>query len=294
MLVALCLLVAVLGPAAAFVPSAAAALRVPPSAQGLWDGGDNYEICHASINRTRPLDYAVGDIQRRLPTVAQRAAYIQQVNSCTERRSVVYVRPMHEINGDWSPWSQRTPYQFRHDFCALKRLWKANSTPEQWSRVRWVLGLNHGTSRGRGTPSDYFAACADLVGVSMYLHNGYHWSDWIGNQIGLRFWERYAWTRRCGSMYGVPHPGEHLHRCNIAASEWGVQNGWQDGRRNDVLAYRLTVHRMTRWAYHAPLCGDGTPWINPRTGRPCPRTPQAAPVPTPVPTPTPSPAPPPS
>jgi hypothetical protein len=27
---------------------ASAALRVPPRAQGLWDGGDNYEICHGS------------------------------------------------------------------------------------------------------------------------------------------------------------------------------------------------------------------------------------------------------
>jgi hypothetical protein len=299
-LVALCLLVAVLGPATASSSSpASAALRLPPRAQGLWDGGDNYEICHGSRYLTRPLDYAIGDIQRRLRTVAQRAAYIQQVNTCTDRRSMVYVRPMHEINGDWTPWSSRTPYEFRRDFCALKRLWKANSTRDQWSRVRWVLGLNHGTSTGRGRPSDYFTPCADLIGVSMYLRLGYTWSFWTGTDIGLTFWQRFAWARKCGSMYRRPQPGEHVHRCNVAASEWGVQNGWRDGRRNDIAGYRSSMIRMTHWAYQAPLCGDGTPWIDPNTGRPCPRKPPTpaptpTPTPTPAPTPTPLPAPPPN
>jgi hypothetical protein len=253
--------------------SAAKKLRIPPRAQGLWDGGDNYEICHGSRYSTRPVDYAIGDIQRDLATDAERVAYIQQINQCMDRRSVVYLRPMHEINGGWYSWSKRTPYEFRRDFCALKRFWRENSTPQQWGRVRWVLGLNHGTSKGRGKPSDYFAACADLVGVSMYLRLGYKWKDWTGPQIGLQFWERFAARRRCGSMYGRPLPGERTHRCNIAAAEWGVQNGWRDGRRNDISGYVRSIVRMTRWAYQAPLCGDGTPWINPNTGRPCPKQP---------------------
>jgi hypothetical protein len=274
MLLSLILLVTVLG-AAAFAPaSASTRLRVPPRAQGLWDGGENYEICHGSRYSTRPVDYAIGDIQREMATEAEQAAYIQQVNQCMDRRSVVYLRPMHEINGGWYPWSRRSPYEFRRDFCALKRFWKANSTPDQWGRVRWVLGLNHGTSDGRGRPSDYFAACADLVGVSMYLRTGYRGSDWTGPQIGLAFWERFAHRRQCGSMYDVAQPGEHTHRCGVAASEWGVQNGWRDGpRRNDISGYTRSIIRMSRWVYQAPLCAAGTPWINPNTGRPCPATP---------------------
>lgn len=288
-LLTLGLLVALLTPVTVISPPpASAALRVPPRAQGLWDAGENYEICHASRYRTQPLDYAIGDIQRQLATVAERVAYIQQVNACTDRRSVVYIRPMHEINGGWYPWSRRTPYEFRRDFCSLKRLWKASSTSQQWARVQWVLGLNHGTSDGRGKPGDYFASCADLVGMSGYLRLGYSWSYWTGGDVGLRHWQRFAARRTCGSMYGRPHRGERTHRCGIAASEWGVQNGWHQGTMNDVAGYRRSLAVMTRWVYQAPLCGDGTPWINPNTGRPCPRT---GPPPTPAPTPTPTPIP---
>ncbi len=285
-LLSLLLVVTVLG-AAALSPSSAsaasAALRRPPRAQGLWDGGDNWEICHGSRYSTRPVDYAIGDIQRDMSSDVERAAYVRQVNACMSRRSVVYLRPMHEINGSWYPWSRRTPYEFRRDFCSLKRFWRANSTTRQWSRVRWVLGLNHGTSVGRGRPSNYFASCADLVGVSMYLRVGYKWKDWVGPQLGLTFWQRFANRRRCGSMYVRALPREHTHRCGIAASEWGVQNGWHDRWRNDISGYVRSIAWMSRWVYQAPLCGDGTPWINPNTGRPCPAPPAPPPPPPPSP-----------
>jgi hypothetical protein len=276
LLTAVCLTVAALAaatavqqPAASAAAPARAPLRVPPTAQGLWDGGDNWEICHGSRLRTQPLDYAIGDIQRRLRTTAARAAYVRQVNRCADRRRVVYLRPMHEINGSWYPWSSRTPAQYRRDFCALKRFWKGNSTRREWSRVRWVEGLNHGTSPRRGRPGDYHAACADVIGVSMYLHTGDSWALWTGPGIGILGWQRFAAARYCGSMFVRHHRGERIHRCGIAASEWGVEDGWHDDSRDDVTAYRRSLAWMSRWVYQAPLCGDGTPWISLATGRPC-------------------------
>ncbi len=271
LLVAPALLVALVASLLAFTPSAAqAAVRVPPKAQGLWDGGDNWEICHGSRYRRDILDYGIGDIQRRLRTKARMAAYIRQVNACTDRRARVYIRPMHEINGAWFPWATRSAAQYRRDFCQLKRFWKASSTKRQWSKVRWVEGLNHGTPPKRGWVGSYHAKCADVIGVSIFLRKEYSWNYFDrASSIGARSWEQFARARTCGSMHQKPRRRERTYRCPIAAAEWGVEDGWKDGWRNDVVGYRTLLGQMSRWTYQAPLCGQGTPWINPSTGRTC-------------------------
>ncbi len=213
----------------AAAPTQAATPRDIQNVLSVWDGGDQWVFCHDLADYSGDLDYGVGD-----PPRAQWASWVRQLDACWGRKHIVHIRYNHEVNGDWFPWSKKTPAQFRRDFADFKAFVKKHS--KHAISINFGLALNYTTHRYR--VDDYWTPAADYVAVSMY-ETQWIAADWLrfrDSTAGPAWWWR--WARQ--------------HNRRLAYGEWGAATPqWQT--------------RMRLWgAWHGVYygaylyCGDGS------------------------------------
>ena len=238
----------------AATPRATAAPPRTLAVKGIFDSPGQYVFCH---DRTPGMvDYAVGD-----PPRATWKQWVQTFSRCAAKRTRIYIRYNHEIDGFWMPYSWKTPARFRKDFCDFKAYLKANLRPTLARRTVFALGLNLGPHRG--TSGDWWTPCADLVAVSLYEQTWMNWNQFLRSDIGPEHWLRFARTHRCGAARDRPTRAQvaRLAPCRLALGEWGaytpqwmrLMRSWMDRRRVVYGAY----------LYHPGV----RPWIDPRRVR---------------------------
>ena len=196
----------------------------------IWDGGDHWVFCHDLKDYTGDIDYGVGD-----PPRAEWGAWVRQLDSCWGRKHIVHIRYNHEVNGDWFPWSSKTPAQFRKDFADFKAFVKKHS--RHAISINFGLALNFSTHRYK--VEDYWTPAADYVAVSAYETRWIRdvpWNKFVASKIGPDWW--LAWAKR--------------HNRRLAFGEWGAATKtWQLNMRRWGARHGLY--------YGAYLyCGDGS------------------------------------
>lgn len=180
--------------------------------KGIWDSPehDQWVFCHDLANYRGDVDYAVGDPPRWMWP-----AYVKRLDSCWGRKHIVHIRYNHEINGNWYPWSSKTPAQFRRDFTDFRAYVKRHS--KHAISINFGLALNYTTHRYRA--QDYWTPAADYVAVSFYETDwirGMPWPRFLVSEAGPATWSAYA---------------ARNHR-RLAYGEWGaVNNTWQINMR---------------------------------------------------------------
>lgn len=201
-------------------------------------------------------------------------------NSAIQWVNVAY---NHETNGNWFPWSCKSPATFRDDLVLFVDGMRSRLTSASNARVRFSLALNNGTASTpmaadkcggttgaqRGHPDDYWdsrmTSRIDHIGVSIYgWDNEVTWQYWTHynnetcypgvsgcavHPVGLSWWNTWA------GATGRAKP--------IGLNEWGSgQNGTENpiymGLLNQQITYFNSIGRLR---YHAYLEGGSHGWV---------------------------------
>ncbi len=219
---------------------------------GIFDGPDHWVFCRDRLTYRGSVDFAVGD-----PPRASWGRWVRMFERCAAAKQRIYLRYNHEIDGTWMPYSWKSPARFRKDYCDIKAYVRANVSPTTARKVKFALGLNLGTHRGRS--QDWFTPCADVVAISMYEQSWLTWQQFLASRIGPEYWWRLTRANKCGAATDRPAAAQlrRLPACRLAFGEWGALTPrWlMDMRR------WMDAHRVVYAAYlHHP---GVLPWIHP-------------------------------
>jgi hypothetical protein len=173
------------------------------------------------------VDVAVGAlVQGETWTQAARGAFMDRwtrtVRTIKAKRAhatgTTYIRPAHEMNGDWMPWSVNAA-----NVTAFKQAWRlyVGIIEREFPAARVVFSPNNGTHSDIGIPQMWPGDdVVDVIGIDFY-------DGWPA------FNDRATWNRE----YGVVEKGDSpkglgawvtfakRHGKPLAFPEWGLQTG---------------------------------------------------------------------
>ena len=236
---------------------------------GIWNSGNVPLISWEPFTRgTTPADIerriADGLYDAYVTTWAGRlklflAGNDGALNTADDRR--VYLRPAHEMNGDWYPWSAgggTTPadyvrmWQRIHDhFTAL------NLGP---SHIQWVWAVNH-TDVGPYRAEAYFPGDAWVDWVAL---DGYNWGtsqSWSSWTAPAEVFGAMASRLRTVSLrpLAITEVGSSSQGGSVAAKNAWIQQLYGWASQNDVrMVCYFNEDKETDWAIFGGAAGDTT------------------------------------
>jgi beta-mannanase len=205
-------------------------------------------------------------------------AYISQwARDLHALRSTIYLRPMHEMNGDWYPWggtvNGNSPELFRQAWAHMHRIFEEQGA----HNVKWVFSpVNEDWPRNPGNRFEQYYPGAGLVDVLAL--DGYNWGSTKPNFGGWRtfrttFASAYKRLSRLGPQpVWITEVGSATEGGNKAAWVRGMFRTAPKMRRLNTIIWMDTIDEhegdwRVRSPINVPAAFRAASWNAPRQRR---------------------------